>query len=46
MAVDVAVEVQDYARHKGMNIAFTGSDSRAMGITVYIGDNQRMREAS
>lgn len=46
VAVDVAVEVQEYARRKGINIAFTGSDIRAMGITVYIGDNQRMREAS
>jgi hypothetical protein len=46
VAVDVAVEVQEYARNKGINIAFTGSDIRAMGITVYIGDNQRMREAS
>jgi hypothetical protein len=42
----VAVEVQEYARGKGINIAFTGSDIRAMGITVYIGDNQRLREAS
>jgi hypothetical protein len=46
VAVDVAVEVQEYARRKGINIAFTGSDIRAMGITVYIGDNQRLREAS
>ena len=46
VAVDVAVEVQKYARKKGINIAFTGSDIRAMGITVYIGDNQRLREAS
>ncbi len=46
VAVEVAVEVQEYARRKGMHIAFTGSDIRAMGITVYIGDNQRMREAS
>lgn len=46
VAVDVAVEVQEYARKKGINIAFTGSDIRAMGITVYIGDNQRLREAS
>jgi hypothetical protein len=46
VAVDVAVEVQEYARRKGINIAFTGSDIRAMGITVYIGDNQRVREAS
>ena len=46
IAIDVAVEVQEYARRKGINIAFTGSDIRAMGITVYIGDNQRMREAS
>ena len=46
VAVDVAVEVQEYARNKGINIAFTGSDIRAMGITVYIGDNQRIREAS
>ena len=46
VAVDVAVEVQEYARSKGINIAFTGSDIRAMGITVYIGDNQRLREAS
>jgi hypothetical protein len=46
IAVDVAVEVQEYARRKGINIAFTGSDIRAMGITVYIGDNQRLREAS
>jgi hypothetical protein len=46
VAVDVAVEVQEYARGKGINIAFTGSDIRAMGITVYIGDNQRLREAS
>ncbi len=46
VAVDVAVEVQEYARQKGINIAFTGSDIRAMGITVYIGDNQRLREAS
>jgi hypothetical protein len=46
VAIDVAVEVQEYARRKGINIAFTGSDIRAMGITVYIGDNQRMREAS
>ena len=46
VAVDVAVEVQEYARRKGINIAFTGSDIRAMGITVYIGDNQRIREAS
>ena len=46
VAIDVAVEVQEYARHKGINIAFTGSDIRAMGITVYIGDNQRLREAS
>jgi hypothetical protein len=46
VAVDVAVEVQEYARRKGVNIAFTGSDIRAMGITVYIGDNQRLREAS
>jgi hypothetical protein len=46
VAVDVAVEVQEYARKKGINIAFTGSDIRAMGITVYIGDNQRVREAS
>lgn len=46
VAVDVAVEVQEYARRKGINVAFTGSDIRAMGITVYIGDNQRMREAS
>ena len=42
----VAVEVQEYARRKGLHIAFTGSDIRAMGITVYIGDNQRLREAS
>lgn len=46
VAVDVAVEVQEYARRKGINIAFTGSDIRAMGITVYIGDNQRLREGS
>jgi hypothetical protein len=46
VAIDVAVEVQEYARRKGINIAFTGSDIRAMGITVYIGDNQRLREAS
>jgi hypothetical protein len=46
VAVDVAAEVQEYARRKGINIAFTGSDIRAMGITVYIGDNQRLREAS
>jgi len=46
VAVDVAVEVQEYARRKGINIAFTGSDIRAMGITVYIGENQRYREAS
>ena len=46
VAVEVAVEVQEYARRKGMHIAFTGSDIRAMGITVYIGDNQRLREAS
>jgi hypothetical protein len=46
VAVDVAVEVQEYARRKGINIAFTGSDIRAMWITVYIGDNQRLREAS
>ncbi len=46
VAVEVAVEVQEYARRKGMHIAFTGSDIRAMGITVYIGDNQRYREAS
>jgi len=46
VAVEVAVEVQEYARRKGMQIAFTGSDIRAMGITVYIGDNQRFREAS
>lgn len=46
VAVDVAVEVQEYARRKGINIAFTGSDIRAMGTTVYIGDNQRIREAS
>src|SRR4051794_10078356 len=46
VAVDVAVEVQEYARRKGINIAFTGSDIRAMGITVYIGDNQRLRGAS
>jgi hypothetical protein len=46
VAVEVAVEVQEYARRKGMHIAFTGSDIRAMGITVYIGDNQRFREAS
>jgi hypothetical protein len=46
VAVDVAVEVQEYARNKGVNIAFTGSDIRAMGITVYIGDNQRLRGIS
>lgn len=46
VAVEVAVEVQEYARRKDMHIAFTGSDIRAMGITVYIGDNQRLREAS
>jgi hypothetical protein len=46
VAIDVAVEVQEYARSKGINIVFTGSDIRAMGITVYIGDNQRLREAS
>jgi hypothetical protein len=46
VAVDVALEVQEYARNKGINIAFTGSDIRAMGITVYIGDNQRLREVS
>jgi len=46
VAVEVAVEVQEYARRKGMHIAFTGSDIRAMRITVYIGDNQRLREAS
>ncbi|MFL6352923.1 MAG: hypothetical protein ACJ74Z_13885 [Bryobacteraceae bacterium] len=46
VAIEVAVEVQEYARRKGINIAFTGSDIRAMGITVYIGDNQRLREAS
>src|SRR3954465_760369 len=46
VAVEVAVEVQEYARRKGMQIAFTGSDIRAMGITVYIGENQRLREAS
>jgi hypothetical protein len=46
VAVDVALEVQEYARKKGINIAFTGSDIRAMGITVFIGDNQRLREVS
>ena len=46
MAIDVAVEVQEYARKKGINIAFTGSDIRAMGTTVFIGDNQRLREVS